>query len=327
MSGCPNNRLSWETTYMTNIGVRVRLFDRLDIEIEGYHNKTTNLLSNLDVSRTTGDTRVYRNVGTILNKGIEVTITSHNFRPKKDGDFSWLTDLNLAHNSNKLLELYNGIQKNMGETVWKEGYDIHTYNLVRWAGVDPRDGAPLWYDAKGNITRVYSTENRVPYKNSTPVLAGGLTNTLTYKDFSLRFMFNYSIGGYGFTSFGRASNSDGLNIMTENQSIDQLNRWQKPGDLALNPKPIWGVSTQSVMNSTRYLYNKTLVRLQNLVFSYRIPRAILHSTGLKDCSISLIGDNLWVWTPYSGKDHNSYKTCMSGYPMERYFSIALNIGL
>ncbi len=69
-------------------------------------------------------------------------------------------------------------------------------------------------------------------------------------------MFNYSIGGYGFTSFGRASNSDGLNIMTENQSIDQLNRWQKSGDLVLNPKPIWGVSTQSVMNSTRYLYNK-----------------------------------------------------------------------
>ena len=219
---------------MTNIGVRVRLFDRLDIEVEGYHNKTTNLLSNLDVSRTTGDTRVYRNVGTILNKGIEVTITSHNFRPKKDGDFSWLTDLNLAHNSNKLLELYNGIQKNMGEMVWREGYDIHTYNLVRWAGVDPRDGAPLWYDAKGNITRIYSTDNRVPYKSSTPVLAGGLTNTLTYKDFSLRFMFNYSIGGYGFTSFGRASNSDGLNIMTENQSIDQLNRWQKSGDLVLN---------------------------------------------------------------------------------------------
>ena len=327
MSGCPNSRLSWETTYMTNIGVRVRLFDRLDIEVEGYHNKTTNLLSNLDVSRTTGDTRVYRNVGTILNKGIEVTITSHNFRPKKDGDFSWLTDLNLAHNSNKLLELYNGIQKNMGEMVWREGYDIHTYNLVRWAGVDPRDGAPLWYDAKGNITRIYSTDNRVPYKSSTPVLAGGLTNTLTYKDFSVRFMFNYSIGGYGFTSFGRASNSDGLNIMTENQSIDQLNRWQKSGDLVLNPKPIWGVSTQSVMNSTRYLYNKTQVRLQNLVFSYRIPRTILHSTGLKDCSISLIGDNLWVWTPYSGKDHNSYKTCMSGYPMERYFSIALNVGL
>ena len=42
--------------------------------------------------------------------------------------------------------------------VWREGYDIHTYNLVRWAGVDPRDGAPLWYDAKGNITRIYSTD-------------------------------------------------------------------------------------------------------------------------------------------------------------------------
>ena len=140
-------------------------------------------------------------------------------------------------------------------------------------------------------------------------------------------MFNYSIGGYGFTSFGRASNSDGLNIMTEYHSIDQLNRCHNSGVLVLNPNPIWGVSTQSVMNSTRYLYNKTQVRLQNLVFSYRIPRTILHSTGLKDCSISLIGDYLWGWTPYSGNDHYSYKICMSGYPMERYFSIALNVGL
>ena len=327
MSGCPNSRLSWETTYMTNIGVRMRLFDRLDIEVEGYHNKTKNLLSNLDVSRTTGDTRVYRNVGEILNKGFEVTISSQNFKADRKGDFTWDTDLNLAHNTNKLLKLYNGIQKNMGETVWKEGYDIHTYNLVRWAGVDPRDGAPLWYDVNGNITRVYSTNNRVPYKNSTPLFNGGLTNTLSYKDFSLRFMFNYSVGGYGFTSFGRSSNSDGLNIMTENQSIDQLNRWQKPGDLALNPKPIWGVSTQSVMNSTRYLYNKTSVRLQNLVFTYKIPQVVLKSVGLHECSLSFIGDNLWVWTPYSGKDHNSYKTCMSGYPLERTFSISLNVGL
>lgn len=327
MSGVPNTRLSWETTYMANAGIRLQVFERLDFEVEVYHNKTINLLSNLDVSRTTGGTRVYRNVGSILNRGVEVTITSENFKPKRAGGFAWTTDLNLSHNTNRLLELYNGIQKNLGEKVWKEGYDINTYNLVRWAGVDPRDGAPLWYDANGNITRTYSTANRVPYKNSTPVINGGLTNTLSYRDFSLRFMFNYTFGGYAFTSFGRSSNSDGLNIMTENQSIDQLDRWQQSGDLALNPKPIWGVSTNSVMNSTRYLYNKTLIRLQNLVFTYQIPSSVLHTTGIHQCSVSLIGDNLFVWSPYSSKNHNSYKTTMSGYPIERTFSIALSVGL
>ena len=74
MSGSPNKKLSWETAYMTNIGVRTRLFNRVDIDIEGYHKRTVNLLSNLDVSRTSGDTRSYRNSGEIVNMGIEANI-------------------------------------------------------------------------------------------------------------------------------------------------------------------------------------------------------------------------------------------------------------
>jgi len=326
MSGAPNSKLSWETTYMTNWGVRMRFLDRFDIEVEGYRNKTKNLLSQLDVSRTTGDTRVYRNVGSILNKGWEITISSENLKPRKNGGLRWITELNMAHNSNKLLEIYNGIQKNMGNYVWKEEYDIHTFNLVRWAGVDPRDGAPLWYDAEGNITRVYSTNNRVPGKKSTPFVTGGMTNTLAYKDFSLRVLLNYTIGGYAYSSFGRGNNSDGLNIMSTNQSVDQLDRWQNPGDLALNPKPIWGVSTQSVMGSTRYLYKRTNVRLQNVVLSYQLPSDFIHKAGINSCIVSLVGDNLLVWSPYSSKNHNSYKTSMSGYPLERVVTLSLNVG-
>lgn len=325
-SGSPNRKLSWETTYMTNLGLRVEIFNRFDFEVEWYRNYTKNLLSNLDVSRTTGDTRVYRNVGEIENKGIEFTFTSRNFVAKKEGDFAWTTDLNLSHNSNVLKKLYNGIQKNFNTTSYIEGYDIHTYFLVRWAGVDPYDGMPMWYDVNGNVTKTYSTANRVPYKNSNPDVTGGVTNTFSYKGFSLRFLLNYQFGGYAFTSFGRSTFSDGLNIQTENQGIDQLKRWQQPGDIAENPRPLWGISTRSVMNSTRYLYNKTLIRLQNLVLSYQMPSKLVHSWGVNDLTFSFVGDNLLTYSPYSGKDHNSYKTTMSGYPLERTLSVAVNIG-
>ncbi len=325
-SGSPNHTLSWETTYMTNLGLRIEILKRFDIELECYRNYTKNLLSNLDVSRTTGDTRVYRNVGEIENNGIEISITSKNFVAKKEGDFTWTTDLNLSHNSNILKKLYNGIQKNFGTTSYIEGYDIHTYFLVRWAGVDPYDGSPMWYDANGNITKTYSTANRVPYKNSNPDVTGGLTNTFAYKGFSLRFLINLQFGGYGFSSFGRSTFSDGLNIMDENQGIDQLDRWQKQGDLATCPKPIWGVSTGSVMNSTRFLYNKTLIRMQNIVLSYALPRNFLKSMALNDCTLSLVADELFSWSPYAGSDHNSYKTNMSGYPTERTISLSLNVG-
>lgn len=325
-SGTPNHTLSWETTYKTNLGFRLELLNRFDIDFDWYNHHTKNLLSNLDVSRTTGDTKVYRNVGELRNRGFDLTLTTKNIVSQKEDGFRWTTELNLAHNTNVLLKLYNGIQKNFGTYSYIEGYDVSTMFLVRWAGVDPADGSPMWYDKEGNITKQYSADNRVAGDNSHSDVTGGMTNTLSYKGFSLRFLLNYQFGGYAFTSFGRSMFSDGLYSSSQNQAVEQLDRWQKPGDVALSPKPIWGVSTSSVMNSTRYLYNKTLIRLQNVVLSYRFEHDLIKPLGLNQCVVSLIGNNLFAYSPYASSDHNSYKTCMSGYPAERSFSLSVNVG-
>ncbi len=322
-SGTPNSKLSWETTYMTNFGARVELLKRFDIDVEAYINTTRNLLSNLDISRTTGDTKAYRNVGEIRNSGFEVTLTTHNFVSDEDNGFRWTTLLTMAHNRNKLLKLYNGIQKNFNNTSWIEGEDTNTYFLVRWAGVDPRDGSPMWLDKAGNITHTYSADDRVACGSSTPALAGALTNDLSWHGFDLHIMLNYTLGGKAFSSYARTANSDGLNIMSENQSIDQLDRWQKPGDIALNPKPIWGTSTKSVMNSTRYLYSKTNVRVQNVSLTYHLPSAWSKKIAMRNSSVSLMADNLAMWVPYK-TDMNSYKTAISGYPLERQFTLSFN---
>ncbi|MGQ1889739.1 SusC/RagA family TonB-linked outer membrane protein [Thermophagus sp. OGC60D27] len=317
----PNPGLSWETTYMTNLGLRVKFLRRIEIDAEWYNNKTVDLISNVDVSWTTGNTTIYRNVGSIRNRGYEITVNSVNVLTP---EIRWSTRLNASHNSNKLLELYNGIEKAMGTKIWREGYGLDTYYLVRWAGVDPRDGSPMWYDAEGNITKNYSYDYRVPYKSSSPDLDGALINTLEYKNFEFQVILNYVIGGYGFSSFGRGTSSDGLNIMSENQSVNQLDRWQEPGDLALSPKPIWGVSTSSTMNSTRYLYEKTHLRLQNISLSYNLPKYLLEKVNLNGCRISFIADNLGLWTPYDHSDRNSYRQSMSGYPMETMYSLNVN---
>lgn len=323
----PNSRLSWETTYMTNLGLRLAVLNRIDFEIEYYHNQTKNLLSRLPISLLTGDTSAYRNVGEIVNKGIEINLTTRNFVAKKDGDFAWTTDFNLAHNQNRLTKSYNGTQVNFGEISWIEGQDTKTYYMVRWAGVDPLDGSPMWYDANGNITKVYdSTNNRVRGKSANPTVTGGMTNTLSYKNFSLRFLLNYQFGGYAYSSFASIMNSDGYNVLSYNQAIEQRNYWRNPGDIAMNTRPQAGVSTGSSRTSTRYLYKKDLVRLQNVVFTYQLPRSLVNGWKLSNASVSLIADNLLAYSPYSGSDHNSYKTLMSGYPLERTFTLSLNVG-
>lgn len=322
MSGSPNKKLSWETAYITNLGLRIKMFDRADLEIEAYNKRTVNLLSNLDVSRTTGDTRSYRNSGEIVNRGIEATLNVELLNSK---DMNWWVELNAAHNRNKLIELYNGLEKVMGNYIWREGHDLNTYYIIRWAGVDPRDGAPLWYDSEGNLTRTYNDQNRVPWKTSSPDLTGGITSQFAYKGFSVRALFSYVLGGYGFSTFGRNVMSDGLNIMSENQSVNQLDRWQKPGDVALSPKPIWGTSTRSVMSSTRHIYKTTHVKFKNIALSYALPERFLKQVGVSGGKIHLIGDNLLIWTPYDKKERNSYKQSMSGYPVETSFSLGIDL--
>ena len=324
MSSVWNRTLSWERTYMTNLGLSVNFANRIEVDLEVYNNKTVDLLSDLDVSRTTGDTRVVRNMGSIQNRGVELNIESTNINNPK---FKWKTDLNISHNKNKLLELYNGNSKVMGDKIWKEGEDVNTFYLVRWAGIDPRDGAPLWYDADGNITRIYNIAgDRVAYKSSSPLFTGGITNTFTYKNWSIQALATYVIGGYSFSSFGRRVSSDGLNFISENQSVNQLDRWQKPGDLASSPKPVWQLgNNNSTRNSTRYLFNTTYLKLRNIALSYQLDNASVQKFGVKGGSVSMLVDNIGIWTPYDIADRNSYRQSMSGYPMETTVSLSLNL--
>ncbi|MCT4614182.1 MAG: SusC/RagA family TonB-linked outer membrane protein [Marinifilaceae bacterium] len=321
MSDLPNEKLSWETTRMLNTGIRVRLMKRFDFELEAYSYKTSDLLTKMDISRTTGQTRVYRNIGVVTNKGIELSVNSLNINKK----LRWTTDFNISHNRNRLEELYNDTEKVMGSTILKPGKDMSTYYLVRWAGVDPADGMPMWYDKDGNITKIYSYDDRIADKSANPIFQGGMTNTFEYKNFSLRIMSTFVYGGYGFSSFERAVSSDGYGIESENQSVNQLDRWQKPGDIASNPKPIWGVSTKSVMNSTRFLRKKTHFKLKNISLNYELDSKWLKKLAIKSCNLSLTVDNVAVWTPYDDKDTNSYKTGMNGYPMQTSFVFGSSI--
>lgn len=320
-----NPDFSWETTYMFNTGVRVGFWDRVYLDAEFYSNITDNLIDKVDVTRTTGQTRIYRNVGKVRNAGVEFTLSTVNINYK---DLQWTTDLNVAHNRNKVLELYNGNDKSFVTSIRKVGEDASTLYLVRWAGVDPRDGAPLWYDAAGNVTRVYDVNNRVPVGSTNPDFFGGMTNRVTYKNFSLGVLVNYTVGGYAFSSLRRNAESDGLYYMSDNQSKNQLDRWQRPGDMAITPKLIWGVSQSSMRNSTRFLHKKTHVRLQNINLGYNLPNQLVTKFSLQHVNAYIQMDNVGFWTPYKNReDRNTYKNSFSPYPLEQVVSLGLNIGI
>ena len=319
----PNPGLSWESVHTLNASVILGLKNILDVEVEAYQKYTTDMLAKVYVSRTITDNSVYANVGKLSNNGIELSLTTYNFNRK---DFQWTTRLNLDHRKNKLLD-YNGGYRSFGDSIWMEGYDTSTWYLVRWAGVDPTDGSPMWYDKDGNLTKTYSSDNRVPYKNSTPVLQGGLTNSFRYKNWTLDFQINFNIGGYALATYASSYFNDGYAIsgVSGNQAVEIYHyRWTTPGQAATFPK-VSETSTKSAMKSTRYLYNKTSFELSNVTLSYSIPQNVLDKMRMRGASISLNCYNLYLLTPDQKKGFNSYKTMKYGYPVNRTFTLALNI--
>ena len=328
ISSVPNPGLSWETTSKFNVGARIELKNILDFEIEYYNNTTHDLLSQVYVSRAVSADKVYANVGSVRNQGVEIDLRTTNIR---NSDFAWYTTLNLAHNRNKILEMYNDMLTSYGEYANKAGYEKNVYYLVRWAGVDPTDGSAMWYDANGDLTKSYNTSNRVLLsdKSRNPVIFGGFINEFEYKDFSLRIQMNYSIGGWALASYASNFINDGYDITSTNgnQAIEVYKyRWTTPGQAALLPK-VSQVSTKSQMTSTRYLYNKTNLDITNISLNYRFPQSVTSRMKIRGMSLSLVCDNVYLFALGMSSKENSYKTMMYGYPRNRTFTLGLNFQL
>ena len=320
----PNPGLSWETTYQANAGLRLGFSCGLDIEVEFYDYITEDLLNKVYVSRTITEDRVYANVGKVRNRGIELSIDYDVIRTK---DWNWNVKLNAAHNRNWIMELYNGVPTSFGSTVWMEGYSSDTHMLIRWAGVDPLDGSPLWYDVDGNITKTYNYDNRVPGKTSNPDLTGGLVTSLRWKDLTLSMQMNYTVGGWANPTYGLRMMGDGYDIIGANQAVEvYYYRWKQPGDLASFPK-VSNASQHSLSYNDRMLMSRTNFNLSNVTLSYQLPDKYLRNIKMRGLGFSFICDNVFLFCPGMNDIFNSFKTMKNGYPVTRTYTLSVNLSL
>ena len=204
-----NKNLTWEQTYTAGVGIDANFFNnRLRFVFDYYNKYTSNILYQVPVSGLTGITSRWQNVGEMRNSGIEITIGGDIIRTK---DWLWSLDLNMGYNKNKLEKLY-GDDPNMmiiggggndtsiagaAEKVLKVGYSTDRYYLREWAGVDPKNGAPLWYknDGSGETTSNYSEAKQVMTEATSPKLFGGFNTSLTWKNIDLNASFGFSLGG------------------------------------------------------------------------------------------------------------------------------------
>ena len=319
-----NEDLGWEQTWANNIGMSVGLFNRLNVNLDFYHKKTTNILMFVPQSYAmTGESGHWDNIGAMMNRGVEVAVDGDVVRTK---DFTWNMSANFSYNKNKLLELYNGVEEYVNSTTglkYMVGHPVTEFFLNRYAGVNPANGDALWYTADGEITTEFREEDKVMTgKAYESPWAGGFGTTLMWKGLSLSAQFSWMAKRYVMNNDRFFEESNGI-YSTYNQSKRLLyDRWKKPGDITDIPR--YDVVAKL---DDRFLENTSFLRLKNLTVAYSLPQSLLRKANFfSTARVYLQGQNLLTWTGFTGLDpevaSNIYR---AQYPASRQFTLGVEV--
>lgn len=319
-----NEKLSWETTWTTNLGLHLGFLNRVNVDLEFYHKRTSNLLMEVPQSYSEGNGGArWDNVGVMLNRGMELAVNTDIFRSE---GFVWNISANISYNNNRIKELYNGVQEYElpnTNTRWVVGRSVGEFYLNRYAGVNPTNGDPLWLDKDGNITNEFRESDKVMTgKNYIAPWQGGFGTTVSWKGFSVNAQFSWVADRWIFNNDRFFEESNGL-YTGYNQSRRLLyDRWKKPGDMVSIPR--WGITPQM---DSRFLENASFLRLKNLQIGYTFPQSWLEKTKiLSAAKVYVQGQNLLTFTKFRGLDPESTSNVYQAqYPMSRQYSFGLEL--
>ena len=290
-----NPNLKWETTAQFNVGLDFSLLNnRISGSVDYYIKRTDDLLFPVPVSQTSGQNSIIDNVGSMENKGFEFLISSTNI---SQGDLTWTTDFNISTNTNTVTDLA-GEQAIVGTNAFIEGQTAGVFYLVEYLGVDPATGLALYDDGTEGGTTVWSPDLRKPVGNPNPQFFGGITNSLTYKNWELSALFQFVSGIDIYNATGEFLSNSGILLL--NQTSDQVGRWYQPGDNAAFP--VHDPDQIDTNPSTRFLEDGSYIRLKNITITYNFDQNVLSSLGFDNMSIYIGATNLFTITGYSGFD-------------------------
>lgn len=330
-----NNDLTWEKAESLNVGLDLSMFNRISLNLDLYDKTTKGLLLNVEKPLTSGFSSVTRNVGSIRNRGLEVNLNTNNLI----GEFKWETNFNIAFNRSKVLLLDQGKDIRQGNLILREGEELYTWNMRKWIGVNPENGDPLWERISTNTdgetiitaTNSYSEATQQNVGSASPDFTGGMSNTFSYKNFTLFAFFNFVSGNLIYHASRGLFDSDGA-YYTYNSMVlaNGWSRWEKPGDIATHPKPVFGGNLNSNQASSRYLEDGSYLRLRNVTLSYDLPTALLSGISVSNAKVFVSGDNLLTFSKFSGMDPEVGLGAGGGtssvkYPISRKILFGINV--
>lgn len=295
-----DENLTWELNKPMNIGLDFSVLkNRVNVTIDYYIRKSENLLLSVPLSNTSGFGSATRNIGSMENKGVELSL---NIIPVQTKDFRWDIDFNFSNNKNKITSLPNAADILNGNFIIRQGESLNTFFLREWAGVDRATGDPLWYttDKHQASSNIYpGASARILAGQALPKFFGSLTNALSYKGFNLSAQLYYNFGNQVFDTWRGYYLGSGFGA-SFNKVKRQLDAWKQPGDITTVPKYVYNGNKNFNAGSTYNLNDGSFVRVRDIQLGYTLPKAYAEKLKIGSANFYVRGTNLFTWV----KDEN-----------------------
>lgn len=332
-----NYNLRPEFTNTVEYGFELRFFrNRLGVDFTRYSAVSKDLIVPVPISASTGYTSTYLNAGEISNKGVELTL---NATPVRNKNFEWNFSVNFSRNKSKVEKINEEL--GVGEIYITDQFGYVSSNATmklvpgysqgaifgrsfkRYYGKDTDDGITLARDKPlligANGFPVVDTKQRYLGK-SEPDYIINTFQTFRYREFSLSVLLDWREGIMKYNQLANFMGSFGIAKFTENRTEMKV----FDGVLAdgtKNSKPVFlgqgegpdgndyeaGYYRNYYRAATEnFVENASWVKLRSVVLSYSFPAAIFAKTHfIKKATFSVIGNNLWMNTKFTGFDPES----------------------
>ncbi len=316
----------WEQTATANLALDFGLFDnRVSGTVELYNRTTTDLLNEINQPAGTNfSNKIVANVGSMENRGVEVTL---NFQPIRNKTTTWDVSLNATYNKNEITKLtisddpnyagarYGGISGGTGNTIFIQSVGYKRGSYFVYKQVYDNAGKPIdGLFADLNRDGVVNESDLYQYKGNDPQFFFGASSNVTYKKWNAGFVLRANVGNYMYNNV--ASSSGTLrNILNPIGYINNGSRDYLRSGFSGNGANYY--------LSDYYVQNASFLRMDNINIGYNVGKVFHDKATLK---INANIQNAFIITKYTGLDPEVNGGIDNNfYPRPRTFVLGFNL--
>ncbi|MDX2415491.1 MAG: TonB-dependent receptor [Bacteroidales bacterium] len=336
-----NSDLRWERTKQVDAGVEIGFLNgRISFEADVYRKETTDMLLNSPVPLSSGYATVYRNIGSMENKGLELSLNTVNV---SKGNFSWSTFFNIAMNKNKVLALTGGSDIFQSKTIIREGEPVNSFwgwiHEGTWGSDEAEEAAalnPTWVPGDIKLKDLngdgaINNDDKDIIGNGLPKGYGSFINTVNYKGFEfvldLQFMYGNDVM---YITTRPQENRQGI----ANSLSTVLDGWT-PDNQDTEIAQWRPVSAGYDNRDTDHMIQDgSFIRGRNLLLAYNFSSGVLNKLHLQKLRLYVSLQNFFLITKYQGYDpeastnnvaFNAGEVNFQQYPRPRVYTVGLNV--